>query len=102
MSKMKKQFREKIKQNKAITEEKRNNFLEKKVVKVEIDNKIIEVDRQHLYVKSEEVQEVVKDLIYTKTPIKENSIIELDKICNVCYKMICKAIKDNKIIFSLC
>ena len=102
MSKRKKDFKQRLAQNKAITEEKRNNFLEKKIVKVEVDSIVAEVDRQHLFVKSEEVQEVVKDLIWTKTPIKENSIIELDKICNVCYRLFCKAIQDNKIIFKLC
>ena len=101
MSKMKKQFKEKIMMNKVKTEQKRNEFLEKRYVTIEVEDVVAKVDRGSLFVKSEEVEEVVRDLFYTNTEIKENSIIELDRICDVCYRLVCNAIKGNEILFSL-
>lgn len=102
MGKIKKQFKEKILLNKITSEKKRNNFLDKRIIKFEIDSITAEVDRGKLLVSQEELKEIIKDLIYTNTAIKEDSIIELDKICNVYYKLACESIQPDKMIFSLC
>lgn len=109
--KMKQQFKERILTNKINSEVKakeREVKIEemkvKKVVTVELEEKnlIAKVDRGNLFVSQEEVKELIKDLFYTNTELKENSIINLELICDVYYKLAYKGKINDELLFSLC
>lgn len=102
--KRKSSFKERLLANRLEAERKREEFIEKRFVMVDIEdrNMIAKVDRGNLFVSSEEVQDVVKDLFYIGANLKENSIIDLDNICDVCYKLNYKGLNGNEALFSLC
>ena len=104
MSKKSKQlFKEKLLQNKVNAEKKYNEFKAKSVVTVEVEeNFIAKVDRGDLFISQEEIKDIVKDIFYVGVDLKENSIIDLDAYCDVCYKMMYRGKNNNEVIFSLC
>lgn len=109
MSKKKnKEFKERLLTNKinavAKSKERENIIREKSIVTVELEEKnlIAKVDRGNLFVKSEEVKELIKDLFYTHTELKENSIINLEAFCDVCYRLSYRGKINDELLFSIC
>lgn len=106
--KINKEFKERILNNKVKAEskykEKIEKIKEKSVVTVELEenNLIAKVDRGNLFVDSREVRELIKDIFYTNAELKENTVINLDNICDVCYKLSYKGKINNEVLFSLC
>ena len=106
-SKKMKELKQKLETNKKVAQEKAivglNRINENKIVSVALEeNLVAKIDRGTYFVSSEEIKELVKDLFYTKVELKENSIIDLNSICDVCYKLNYKGIKDNEALFQLC
>lgn len=109
MSKKKnKEFKEKLLSNKVKAENKYKERIEeiktKSIVTVELEEKnlIAKVDRGNLFVDSREVKELIKDIFYTNAELKENSIINLDQICDVCYRLSYRGKINDELLFSLC
>lgn len=48
------------------------------------------------------IKELIKDIFYTNAELKENTIINLDNICDVFYKLSYRGKFDNELLFSLC
>lgn len=55
-----------------------------------------------MFVNGNEVKELIKDIFYTNAELKENTIINLDNICDVFYKLSYRGKFDNELLFSLC
>ena len=106
--KINKEFKERILNNKVKAEskykEKIEKIKEKSIVTVELEenNLIAKVDRGNLFVDSREVRELIKDIFYTNAELKENTVINLDNICDVFYKLSYKVKINNEVLFSLC
>jgi hypothetical protein len=106
--KINKEFKEKLLKNKvnanAKYEEKKEIAKSKSIVMVDIEEKnlIAKVDRGSLFVDGREVEELVRDIFYTNVELEENSIINLDEICDVCYRLNYRGIVNNEALFSLC
>lgn len=106
--KINKEFKERILNNKVKAEskykEKIEKIKEKSIVTVELEenNLIAKVDRGNLFVDSREVRELIKDILYTNAELKENTVINLDNICDVFYKLSYKGKINNEVLFSLC
>lgn len=106
--KMNKEFKKKILNNKVKAEssykKKIENIKERSIVTVELEEKnlIAKVDRGNLFVNGNEVKELIKDIFYTNAELKENTIINLDNICDVFYKLSYRGKFDNELLFSLC
>lgn len=103
--KINKEFKERILNNKVKAESKyKEKIKEKSIVTVELEenNLIAKVDRGNLFVDSREVRELIKDIFYTNAELKENTVINLDNICDVCYKLSYKGKINNEVLFSLC
>jgi|GEM_PF-5915984 len=106
--KINKEFKERILNNKVKAEskykEKIEKIKEKSIVTVELEenNLIAKVDRGNLFVDSREVRELIKDIFYTNAELKENTVINLDNICDVFYKLSYKGKINNEVLFSLC
>ncbi|MBS5307717.1 hypothetical protein [Clostridium sp.] len=103
--KINKEFKERILNNKVKAESKyKEKIKENSIVTVELEenNLIAKVDRGNLFVDSREVRELIKDIFYTNAELKENTVINLDNICDVCYKLSYKGKVNNEVLFSLC
>lgn len=106
--KINKEFKERILNNKVKAEskykEKIEKIKEKSVVTVELEenNLIAKVDRGNLFVDSREVRELIKDIFYTNVELKENTVINLDNICDVYYKLSYRGKINDEVLFSLC
>ena len=106
-SKKMKELRQKLETNKKVAKEKAiaglTRINENKIVSVDLEeNLVAKIDRGTYYVSSQEIKELIKDLFYTKVELKENSIIDLNSICDVCYRLNYKGVKDNEVLFKLC
>ena len=108
MSKKKRnEFKERLALNSQMSKEKakerEKKILSNKVVEVELkENLVARVDRGNYFVSSEEIKELVNDLFYTNVEVKPNTVINLDAICDVCYRLNCKEVSINEVLFQLC
>lgn len=106
-SKKMKELKQKLEVNKKVAKEKSieglNRINENKIISIDLEeNLVAKIDRGSFYVSSEEIKELVKDLFYTKVDLKENSIIDLNSICDVYYKLNYKGVINNEVLFNLC
>lgn len=106
-SKRMKELKQKMEINSKMTKEKstlREKKIESsKVVLVDLkENLVAKVNKGNYFVSTHEIKELVTDLFYTKVELKENSIINLDSICDVCYRLEYRGLVNNEVLFSLC
>lgn len=101
MSKKKmREFKEKITQNYDV---RRKIFDDKRMVKIELEeNLVVKVDRGKLFVNENELSELIKDIFSTDITLKENTIIDLDKVCDVYYKLNYIGKNNNELNFIIC
>lgn len=106
-SKKMKELNERLLQNKVKSEskykEKVKDHEDKRIVSVDVkENLTVKVDRGNMFVDGKEVRELVKDIFNTNVELKENSIINLDEVCDVCYRLSYKGKINNELLFMLC
>lgn len=106
-SKRMKELKQKMESNSKISKEKsiyREKKIESnKVVLVDLkENLVAKVDRGNYFVSTDEIKELVADLFHTNVELKENSIIDLDSICDVYYRLKYDGAIKDEILFSLC
>ena len=90
------EFKEKIAQNYDV---RRKIFEEKRMVKIELEeNLVVKVDRGKLFVNENELSELIKDIFSTDITLKENTIIDLDQVCDVYYKLNYIGKNNNELI----
>ena len=80
------EFKEKIAQN---YDARRKIFDDdKRMVKIELEeNLVAKVDRGKLFVNQYELIELIKDIFTTDMTLKENTIIDLEQVCDIYYKL---------------
>jgi len=106
-SKKMKELNERLLSNKVKAEnkykEKVKDHEDKRIVSVDVkENLTVKVDRGNMFVDGKEVKELVKDIFNTNVELKENSIINLDEVCDVCYRLSYKGKINNELLFMLC
>lgn len=106
-SKKMKELNERLLQNKVKSEskckEKNKDHEDKRIVSVDVkENLTVKVDRGNMFVDGKEVKELVKDIFNTNVELKENSIINLDEVCDVSYRLSYKGKINNELLFMLC
>lgn len=106
-SKRMKEFKKNLAENKVVSEskykEKNKEHEDKRIVSVDVkENLTVKVDRGNMFVDGKEVKELVKDIFNTNVELKENSIINLDEVCDVCYRLSYKGKINNELLFMLC
>lgn len=106
-SKKMKELNERLLSNKVKAEnkykEKVKDHEDKRIVSVDVkENLTVKVDRGNMFVDGKEVRELVKDIFNTNVELKENSIINLDEVCDVCYRLSYKGKINNELLFMLC
>ena len=102
MSKKKmREFKEKIAQN---YDARRKIFDDdKRMVKIELEeNLVAKVDRGKLFVNQYELIELIKDIFSMDMTLKENTIIDLDQVCDVYYKLNYIGKNNNELNFIIC
>lgn len=99
MSKRMKEFKQRITENSTAKEK----FVNKRIVKVALEeNLVANIDRGKYFVSEEEITLLVKDLFKSNITLKKNSIINLDQICDVMYKLSYRGKINNEINFNIC
>lgn len=99
MSKRMKEFKQRITENSTAKEK----FDNKRIVKVALgENLVVNIDRGKYFVSEEEITLLVKDLFKSNITLKKNSIINLDQICDVMYKLSYRGKINNEINFNIC
>lgn len=99
MSKRMKEFKQRITEN-STAKEKFNN---KRIVKVALEeNLVANIDRGKYFVSEEEITLLVKDLFKSSVALKTGTIINLDQICDVMYKLSYRGKINNEINFNIC
>lgn len=101
MSKKKmREFKEKIAQN---YDARRRIFDDKRMVKIELEeNLVVKVDRGKLFVNENELSVLIKDIFNTDMALKENTIIDLEQVCDVYYKLNYVGKNNNELKFIIC
>lgn len=99
MSKKMKEFKQRVVENSTP----KKKFDNKRIVKVTLEeNLVANIDRGKYFVSEEEITLLVKDLFKSNITLKKNSIINLDQICDVMYKLSYRGKINNEINFNIC
>lgn len=100
MSKKMKEFKQRIIENSTPKEKFYNN---KRIVKVTLEeNLIANIDRGKYFVSEEEITLLIKDLFNSSVTLKKDTIINLDQMCDVMYKLSYRGKNNNEINFNIC
>ena len=69
----------------------------------EINNKQVEVDCSNYYIKDEEIEMVIEDILDVThgQTITKGKVWELSRICDVDYDIAFRGFKDNKLYFNI-
>lgn len=74
---------------------------EKSFIDIEIGNKLIKVDRNNINIDTKDIEEYIKDIVYTCNSIRKNQLIELSRVCDCSYNMIFCGCKGEEMYFKI-
>ena len=95
-----KDFKKRIAEQKKADNERRWKSMHKNF---EINNKQVEVDCSNYYIKDEEIEMVIEDILDVThgQTITKGKVWELSRICDVDYDIAFRGFKDNKLYFNI-
>ena len=95
-----KDFKKRIAEQKKADEERRWKLMHKSF---EINNKQIEVDCSNYYIKDEEIEMVIEDILDVThgQTITKGKVWELSRICDVDYDIAFRGCKNDKLYFNV-
>ena len=95
-----KDFKKRIAEQKKAGEERRWKLMHKSF---EINNKQIEVDCSNYYIKDEEIEMVIEDILDVThgQTITKGKVWELSRICDVDYDIAFRGCKNDKLYFNV-
>ena len=95
-----KDFKKRIAEQKKADDERRWKLMHKSF---EINNKQVEVDCSNYYIKDEEIEMVIEDILDVThgQTITKGKVWELSRICDVDYDMTFLGYKNNKLYFNV-
>lgn len=100
MSKLNKQFKERIKLNKS------KGAIKQMLIchdtEINLGDKIVLIKIDNVFAREEEIEEQVKDLFRVKSNFKQGEKIELSKIVDVDFDIMYAGIEKSKLTFKLC
>lgn len=100
MSKLNKQFKERIKSNKS------KGAIKQMLIchdtEVNLGDKIVLIKIDNVFARTDEIEEQVKDLFRVKSNFKQGEKIELSKIVDVDFDISYLGIEKSKPTFKLC
>ena len=95
-----KDFKKRIAEQKKADEERRWKLMHKSF---EINNKQIEVNCGNYYIKDEEIEMVIEDILDVThgQTITKGKVWELSRICDVDYDIVFRGCKNDKLYFNV-
>ena len=95
-----KDFKKRIAEQKKADEERRWKSMHKNF---EINNKQVEVDCSNYYIKDEEIEMVIEDILDVThgQTITKGKVWELSRICDVDYDIAFRGCKNDKLYFNV-
>ena len=103
MNKRMNNFKKKLQDNKGKTINGQKNTVynnDGKII-VQLEGRKVEVDKKGFKTNTEEVKNIVEDLLYTNS-IVENKVIKLSNFCDVTFNLYCSEYNKNVTKINLC